>query len=97
MGSDIHLVVELLVRMGYGGSVQDAGQVLGRSGDGGVDGVIKEDKLGLDSIYVQAKRWKDGNSVGRPEVQQFMGALVGKGARKGIFITASAFTSGCHE
>jgi restriction system protein len=85
------LVVELLVKMGYGGSRADAGKALGRSGDEGIDGIIKEDKLGLDTIYLQAKRWKD-NSVGRPAIQQFAGALAGQGASKGIFITTSKFT-----
>lgn len=84
------LVVDLLVRMGYGGSIMDAGSALGRTGDEGVDGVIKEDKLGLDNIYIQAKRWK--SSVGRPELQAFVGALQGKRSRKGIFITTSSFT-----
>jgi len=86
------LVVELLVRMGYGGSIKDAGKAIGKSGDEGIDGTIKEDKLGLDIIYIQAKRWKDGNSVGRPEIQKFVGALAGQGAKKGIFITASSFS-----
>jgi restriction system protein len=85
------LVVELLVRMGYGGSLEDAGKVIGKSGDEGIDGIIKEDKLGLDTIYIQAKRWKD-NAVGRPAIQQFAGALAGQGAHKGIFITTSTFT-----
>jgi restriction system protein len=85
-----NLVVELLVGMGYGGSFRDAAEVIGRSGDGGIDGIIKEDKLGLDMIYVQAKRW-DGN-VGRPEIQKFVGALAGHGAQKGVFITTSSFT-----
>jgi restriction system protein len=84
------LVVELLVSMGYGGSIQDAGQAIGRSGDEGIDGIIKEDKLGLDVIYIQAKRW--GGTVGRPEIQRFAGALQGQRARKGVFITTSAFT-----
>ncbi|MGQ0761463.1 MAG: restriction endonuclease [Acidobacteriota bacterium] len=84
------LVVDLLVRMGYGGSRKEAGQAIGRSGDEGIDGIIKEDRLGLDIIYVQAKRW-DG-IVGRPEVQKFAGALQGQRARKGIFITTSLFT-----
>jgi len=84
-------VVELLVRMGYGGSLQDAGQAIGRSGDGGVDGIIKEDRLGLDVIYVQAKRW--AASVGRPDVQAFAGSLEGHRARKGVFITTSRFTT----
>lgn len=78
--------------MGYGGSILDAGKAIGRSGDEGIDGTIKEDKLGLDIIYIQAKRWKDGNVVGRPELQKFVGALAGQGAKKGIFITASSFT-----
>lgn len=85
------LVVELLVKMGYGGTLKEAGQVLGKSGDGGIDGIIKEDKLGLDVIYIQAKRWE--NVVGRPEIQKFAGALLGQKAKKGIFITTSWFTS----
>ena len=90
------LVVELVVKMGYGGSRIDAGKALGRSGDGGVDGIIKEDRLGLDTIYTQAKRWTD-KAVGRPEVQQFQGALSGHGAVKGIFITTSQFTKEARE
>ncbi|MBI2271932.1 MAG: restriction endonuclease [Bacteroidetes bacterium] len=86
------LVVELLVKMGYGGSIKDAGKAIGKSGDEGIDGTIKEDKLGLDIIYIQAKRWKPGNVVGRPEIQKFVGALAGQGAKKGIFITTSNFT-----
>jgi restriction system protein len=86
------LVVELLVKMGYGGSIQDAGKAIGKSGDEGIDGTIKEDKLGLDVIYIQAKRWQPGNVVGRPEIHKFIGALVGQGAKKGIFITTSSFT-----
>jgi len=86
------LVVELLVKMGYGGSIKDAGKAIGKSGDEGIDGTIKEDKLGLDIIYIQAKRWKPGNIVGRPELQKFVGALAGQGAKKGIFITTSNFT-----
>jgi restriction system protein len=85
-----NLVVELLVKMGYGGSIRDAAEVVGRSGDGGIDGIIKEDRLGLDVIYVQAKRWDGG--VGRPEIQKFVGALAGHGAQKGVFITTSYFT-----
>lgn len=84
------LVVDLLVKMGYGGSRQDAGRALGKSGDGGIDGIINEDQLGLDVIYIQAKRW-DG-TVGRPEIQKFAGALQGQRARKGVFITTSSFT-----
>jgi restriction system protein len=85
------LVIMLLVKMGYGGSLKDAGQAIGRSGDGGIDGVIKEDKLGLDNIYVQAKRWSEKN-VGSPDIDQFAGALSKKKANKGIFITTSAFS-----
>lgn len=86
------LVIDLLVKMGYGGSIKDAGKAIGKSGDEGIDGTIKEDKLGLDIIYVQAKRWKPGNVVGRPEIHKFVGALAGQGAKKGIFITTSSFT-----
>lgn len=84
------LVIDLLVKMGYGGSEQDAAQVLGKSGDEGIDGTIKEDPLGLDFIYVQAKRWE--GKVGRPDLQKFVGALHGQNARKGVFITTSEFT-----
>jgi len=86
------LVVTLLVKMGYGGTLQDAGSAVGRSGDGGVDGVIKEDKLGLDTIYIQAKRW-EGKAVGSPQIDQFAGALQKKKAHKGVFLTTSTFTS----
>ena len=88
------LVVELLVKMGYGGSIADAGKALvtGKSGDEGIDGTIKEDKLGLDVIYIQAKKWTPGNVVGRPELQRFVGALAGQGAKKGVFITTSNFS-----
>ena len=91
------LVVELLVKMGYGGSMKDAGRAIGKSGDEGIDGTIKEDKLGLDIIYIQAKRWQPGNVVGRPELQKFVGALAGQGAKKGIFITTSSFTKDALE
>lgn len=84
------IVVELLVKMGYGGSIQDAGKAIGKSGDEGIDGIIKEDKLGLDVIYIQAKRWE--GVVGRPELHKFVGALAGQRARKGVFITTSSFT-----
>lgn len=84
------LVVKLLLNMGYGGSQKDAGEAIGRSGDEGIDGIIKEDKLGLDAIYIQAKKWEA--TVGRPEVQKFVGALHGKGAKKGIFMTTSDFS-----
>jgi restriction system protein len=86
------LVVDLLVAMGYGGSRKDAGEALGRSGDEGIDGIIKEDKLGLDAVYLQAKRWQ--RTVDRPEVQAFAGALIGKRASKGVFITTSQFSQG---
>ena len=84
------LVVELLVRMGYGGTRKDAGQAIGKSGDEGIDGIIKEDRLGLDTIYIQAKKWEQ--TVSRPEIQKFAGALQGVRARKGIFITTSDFS-----
>jgi restriction system protein len=84
------VVLDVLQAMGYGGSREDAAERLGRSGDGGVDGVIREDTLGLDLIYVQAKRWT--NTVGRPEIQQFVGALNGQRASKGVFITTSTFS-----
>ena len=89
------LVVELLVAMGYGGSMQDAGKAIGKSGDEGIDGIIKEDVLGLDKIYVQAKKWE--NIVGRPEIQKFAGSLEGQRAKKGIFITTSDYTSGAKD
>ena len=84
------IVVDLLVGMGYGGSVEDAGKVVGKSGDGGIDGIIKQDKLGLDVLYVQAKRWKD--VVGSPEIMKFSGSLTKKHAGRGVFITTSGFT-----
>ena len=84
------LVIDLLVEMGYGGSREDAAKAVGRSGDGGIDGVINEDRLGLDVVYVQAKRWEA--NVGQPEIFRFSGALQDRGARKGIFITTSGFT-----
>jgi restriction system protein len=86
-----HLVVQLLVAMGYGGSVEEAGKALGKPGDEGIDGIIKEDRLGLDVIYLQAKRWD--RTIGRPDIQQFAGALQGQRARKGVFITTSSFSS----
>ena len=84
------LIIDLLVIMGYGGSRKEAGEVIGRSGDEGIDGIIKEDRLGLDIIYIQAKRWE--NVIGRPEIQKFAGALQGQRAKKGIFITTSNFS-----
>ena len=89
------LVVELLVKMGYGGTQEDAGRVVGKSGDGGIDGIINEDRLGLDVIYIQAKRWEA--DVGRPEIQKFVGALAGNKASKGVFITSSGFTKGATD
>lgn len=85
------LVIDLLLKMGYGGYRKDAGEPTGRGGDEGIDGIINEDKLGLDTIYIQAKRWGD-SVVGRPEIQKFVGALGGKHAKRGIFITTSKFT-----
>jgi len=87
------LIVDLLVAMGYGGSHKNAAAQLGRSGDGGVDGVINEDRLGLDRVYIQAKRYTTGNAVGRPDVQAFVGSLVGFGATKGVFVTTSTFSA----
>lgn len=89
------LVVDLLVKMGYGGTRKDAGTAIGRSGDGGIDGIIKEDRLGLDVVYIQAKRW--GDTVGRPEIQKFAGALLGQQARKGVFITTSNYSKAAQE
>lgn len=89
------LVVEVIVKMGYGGTRKDAGNAIGTSGDGGIDGIIKEDKLGLDAIYIQAKRWE--NTVGRPEIQKFVGALTGQRAKKGLFITTSDFSSDAED
>ena len=90
-------IVDLLVAMGYGGSHEDAARRLGRTGDGGVDGVIDEDRLGLDRVYVQAKRYASHVSVGRPEVQAFVGSLVGFGASKGVFVTTSTFSTPAAE
>lgn len=89
------LVVDLIVRMGYGGSRKDAGQALGKTGDGGIDGIVKEDKLGLDTIYLQAKRWE--NSVPVKEIRDFTGALASKKAKKGIFITTSSFPQSVYD
>ncbi|MFW9889123.1 MAG: winged helix-turn-helix domain-containing protein, partial [Candidatus Thorarchaeota archaeon] len=87
------LVVELLVKMGYGGSQRDAARAVGKGGDEGIDGIIDEDRLGLDTIYIQAKKWNKPSSVGRPEIQKFVGALHGKRAKKGIFITTTSFSN----
>jgi restriction system protein len=90
------LVVMLLTTMGYGGALADAGRAIGKTGDGGIDGVIKEDKLGLDLLYIQAKRW-DNTTVGSPEIQKFVGALYGRKAKKGIFITTSTFSKAAKD
>lgn len=86
------IVVDLLIKMGYGESDFNNGEVTSKSGDEGIDGIIKEDKLGLDKIYVQAKRWKKETKIGRPEIQKFVGALDGQRAKKGIFITTASFS-----
>ena len=86
------LIVKLLVAMGYGGGVEDAGRAIGRSGDDGLDGIINEDPLGLDRVYIQAKRYALDNKVGRPAIQQFVGSLGGVGASKGVFVTTSDFS-----
>lgn len=91
------LVVDVLVKMGYGGTRQEAGKAIGKSGDEGIDGIINEDRLGLDVIYIQAKKWDKDNSIGRPEIQKFAGALMGQKAQKGIFITTSTFTKEARE
>lgn len=87
------VIVDLLVAMGYGGSHENAAMRLGKSGDGGIDGIVDEDRLGLDRIYLQAKRYTPGSSVGRPEIQAFVGSLVGLGATKGVFVTTSSFST----
>ena len=92
-----YLVIDLLVKMGYGGSRKEAGKHLGKSGDGGIDGIIQEDKLGLDMIYIQAKCWSQEKVVSRPEIDKFIGALARKGAKKGVFITTSSFARGVRE
>ncbi|GJM61178.1 restriction endonuclease [Persicobacter diffluens] len=91
------IVVKLLEKMGYGGTVKNAGQVTQATNDGGIDGIIKEDVLGLGRIHIQAKRYAPENSVGREEIQKFVGALAGVGANKGVFITTSSFTKGAIE
>lgn len=92
-----HLVVKLLTQMGYGGSLEGAGTVTRTSGDEGIDGIIREDKLGFNLIYIQAKRWNRNSTVGRPELQKFVGALAGQGATKGVFITTAQFTKEARE
>ena len=91
------LVVDLLIAMGYGYDASEAGMVVGKTGDGGIDGIINEDKLGFSQVYVQAKRWENGHTVGSPDVQAFAGALLGKGATKGLFITTAQFSSAARK
>lgn len=91
------LVVDLLVAMGYGGTHRDAARAVGGVGDEGIDGIIDEDRLGLEAIYIQAKRWNTNSKIGRPQIQAFVGALTGNNARKGVFITTSDFTSDARE
>ena len=91
------LIIDLLIAMGYGGGRAEMGQAIGRAGDGGIDGIIKEDALGLDFVYVQAKRYAAPNPGGRAEVQGFAGSLDGVGATKGIFVTTSIFSQGARE
>jgi restriction system protein len=88
------LVVDLIVAMGYGGSREIVAQRLGKSGDQGIDGVVNEDPLGLDVVYIQAKRYEKDNTIGRERIQQFSGALAGQGATKGVFVTTSSFSKG---
>lgn len=88
------LIIDLMIGMGYGGSLKEAAEHVGKSNDGGVDGVINEDKLGLDRIYLQAKRYAEGNTVGRQALQGFAGSLLGRSANKGVFVTTSSFTEG---
>lgn len=88
------LIIDLMMAMGYGGSLPDAGKRLGKSGDGGVDGLINEDVLGLDAIYLQAKRYAPGNTIGVDKVRGFAGSLVERGANKGVFVTTSHFAPG---
>lgn len=91
------LIIDLMIGMGYGGSLKEAAEHVGKSNDGGIDGVINEDKLGLDRIYLQAKRYASQNTVGRPELQGFAGSLLGRGANKGVFVTTSSFTKGAND
>jgi restriction system protein len=91
------LIIDLMIGMGYGGSLKEAAEHVGKSNDGGIDGVINEDRLGLDRIYLQAKRYASQNTVGRPELQGFAGSLLGRGANKGVFVTTSSFTKGAND
>lgn len=87
------LIIELLIALGYGDGIAEMGRAIGKSGDGGIDGVVNEDKLGLDAVYIQAKRYSPDSKVSRPAVQQFIGSLTGEGATKGVFVTTSSFTA----
>lgn len=92
-----HMVIKLLTKMGYGGSIENAGIVVGQTGDEGIDGIVREDKLGFNLIYIQAKRWDCDKTIGRPEIQKFVGALAGQGATKGLFITTARFSAAACE
>ena len=92
-----HMVVRLLMKMGYGGSVENAGTVVGQTGDEGIDGIVREDKLGFNLIYIQAKHWDCEKTIGRPEIQKFVGALAGQGATKGLFITTARFSAAAYD
>lgn len=92
-----HMVVRLLTQLGYGGSLENAGAVVGQTGDEGIDGIVREDKLGFNLIYIQAKRWDCEKTIGRPEIQKFVGALAGQGAAKGLFITTAKFSTAAYE
>ena len=92
-----HMVVKLLTQMGYGGSIENAGTVVGQTGDEGIDGIVREDKLGFNLIYIQAKRWDCDQTIGRPEIQKFVGALAGQGATKGLFITTAKFSAAAYD
>jgi len=91
------LIVDLLIAMGYGGGDRTMGERIGKSGDGGIDGLIHEDKLGLDAVYIQAKRYAPGSNVGRPALQAFVGSLTGEGANKGVFVTPSDFSKDARD
>lgn len=91
------LIIDLLIAMGYGDGRSEMGHAIGKSGDGGIDGVVNEDKLGLDAVYIQAKRYAADNTVGRPALQAFVGSMTGESATKGVFVTTSSFSSGAVE
>lgn len=91
------LVVKLLLKMGYGSGIDEAGKVTQQTNDGGIDGIIKEDQLGFSNIYIQAKQWAIDQSISKPEIQKFVGALQGQQAQKGLFITTAKFSSGAQQ